>query len=63
MVDLQAKRRCPGAESSTMTSSFLFIIKGLDATALQVGEDDGGDGLDDDGGAEGEADIVTARNV
>lgn len=42
---------------------FLFIIKELDATAFQVGEDDGSDGLDDDGGAEGETDIVTAGDV
>ena len=63
MADFQAKRSCPSAGFRTRTSSFLFIIKELDATAFQVGEDDGSDGLDDDGGAEGETDIVTARNV
>ena len=29
----------------------------------QVSEDDGGNGLDDDGGAEGEADIVATGDV
>lgn len=44
--------------------SILIIIKELDtANHSKVGEDDGGDGFDDDGGAEGEADIVAAGDV
>ena len=41
----------------------MFKTTLLNATDFQVGEDDGGDGLADDGGAEGEADIVTAGDV
>ena len=50
--------------SQTTKLSYSLIGKRLDATShRKVGEDDGGDGLDDDGGAEGEADIVAAGDV
>ena len=44
-------------------SGHLRFINKLDAAAFQVGEYDGGDGLDDDGGAEGEADIVATGDI
>ena len=63
-VDIQTKKRLRGSVSQTTKLSYSFIIKRLDATRhRKVGEDDGGDGFDDDGGAEGEADIVAAGNV
>jgi len=50
--------------SQTTKLSYSLIGKRLDATShRKVSEDDGGHGLDDDGGAEGEADIVAAGDV